>query len=234
MRVRPELFQAVVAVSPWLTWDGRKELALLKPFLASDAVKTRALFYASGNEGPAMADVVASLTNALEARKGKGLRFASAHFPDENHGSVVLPGHYAALRMIFAGWALPAGSAGARSPGTLAEVRKYYADLGERLGFPITPPEVAVNQAGYDALGREDVPAAIDLFRFNAAAYPESPGVHAGLGNALETGGDLPAALESYGKAEELGRKSGEPRTALFHADAERVRSELARRPAGK
>jgi hypothetical protein len=33
MRVKPGLFQAVIAASPWLAWDDRKELTQLVPFL---------------------------------------------------------------------------------------------------------------------------------------------------------------------------------------------------------
>ncbi len=121
MRAKPGLFDAVIAVSPWLQWDGRKEQALLKAFFAGDGVKTRVLFYASGNEGKAMSEGVEALAKGLEPRKGNGLRVGSAHFPDENHGSVVLPAHYAAFRMIFEGWAMPLDAAGKESPVTLEQ-----------------------------------------------------------------------------------------------------------------
>jgi predicted alpha/beta superfamily hydrolase len=75
MRVRPDLFQAVIAVSPWLVWDKRKELALLTPFLAGGGVKARALFFTSGDEGPEMRDVLAQVTSAL---KSTALRRACA------------------------------------------------------------------------------------------------------------------------------------------------------------
>jgi uncharacterized protein len=234
MRAKPGLFQAVVAVSPSLMWDGHKELALLKPFLASDAMKTRILFYASGNEGPAMKEGVDSLTKALKAEKPKNLRFSSAYFPEENHGSVVLLSHYAALRMIFEGWAMPVEASLKRNAGALGDVEAYYTKLSERFGFPISPPEATVSEFGYEALDRKDIAAALDLFRFNVATYPESPVVYDSLGTALETKGDLPEALESYLKAEEVGRKTGEPRTAIFHADVERVRSEMGKGASAK
>lgn len=227
MRAKPGLFDAVIAVSPWLQWDGRKEQALLTPFFAGDGVKTRVLFYASGNEGKAMSEGVEALAKGLELRKGNGLRVGSANFPNENHGSVVLPAHYAAFRMIFEGWAMPLDAAGKGSPVTLGSVRKYYAGLGERLGLAIVPPEATVNDAGFAALEQQDVPDAVDLFRFNAATYPESPAVWAGLGEALTAKEDLPGALESFSKAEAIGKATGEPRTPLYHAAAEKVRAEM-------
>jgi uncharacterized protein len=234
MRAKPELFQAVIAVSPWLIYDDRKELALLKPFLASDAVKTRALFYTSGDEGMEMSDVLASVTKALKARKGKSLRYGTAHYPAENHGSVVLLSHYDAFRMIFDGWGMPVDPATEKLVGTLVDVKRHYAELAERLGFPVDPPEGIVNALGYQALGRKEVLAALGFLRFNAATHPDSPNVYDSLGDALEANGDLAEALQSYSKAEELGEKSGDPNTVAFHANAERLRAKLGKKAGEK
>jgi predicted alpha/beta superfamily hydrolase len=228
MRVRPELFQAVVAVSPWLVWDNRKELALLTPFLRGDGVKTRALFFTSGDEGPEMRDVLAQVASALRGTASKGLRWASANFPDENHGSVVLPSHYAALRMIFDGWSIPVDPKTERLVASLADVKERYAGLSERLGFPVTAPEIPVNRLGYQALAQKNLPAALSFFRYNAANYPESPNVHDSLGDALEAGGSAEDALASFTKAVELGEKAVDPNTKFFKANADRMRARIA------
>lgn len=226
MRVRPDLFQAVIAVSPWLVWDERKELAALTPFLAGAGVKTRALFFTSGDEGDAMRDVLGKVSAALKTTASKGLRWGSATFPEENHGSVVLRSHYAALRMIFDGWALPVDPETERIVGTLDEIKKRYAGLGDRLGWTIKPPEVAVNRLGYQALS-QNIPLAISFFRYNAATYPESANVHDSLGEALEKSGALEDALQSYRKAEELGARDGDPNAGVFKGNADRVRARL-------
>ena len=227
MRVRPGLFQAVIAVSPWLIWDERKELKLLKPFLSGDGVRTRALFFTLGDEGADLKDGLLQLSSALGRSKSKGLRWASATYPDENHGSVVLRSHYAALRTIFDGWALPVDPETERIVGTLDEIRKRYADLSERLGWAVKPPEVAVNRLGYQALGR-NIPLAISFFQYNAATYPDSANVYDSLGEALEKAGALEEALQSYQKAEDLGAKSGDPNAGVFKVNADRVRARLA------
>jgi predicted alpha/beta superfamily hydrolase len=230
MRVRPELFQAVVAVSPWLVWDKRRELALLTPFLAGDGVKARALFFTSGNEGAGMRDVLEKVSAALKRTESKGLRWASVNFPDENHGSVVLPSHYAALRMIFDGWSIPVDPETERLVGSLDDVKERYSVLSERLGYPVTPPEAAVNRLGYQALARKNLPAALSFFRYNARTYPESANVHDSLGDALEASGALEEALESFAKAVALGEKSGDPNTKFYRANADRLRVRLATR----
>lgn len=228
MRVRPDLFQAVIAVSPWLVWDERKELKALTPFLSGDGVKTRAVFFTSGDEGAEMRDVLAQVSGALKSTRSKSLRFGSANFPDENHGSVVLPSHYAALRMIFDGWSLPVDPATEQIVGTLDQVRVRYAGLTERLGFAVQPPENAVNRLGYQALVRKDLAGALGFFRLNATNYPDSANVYDSLGDALEAGGSLEEAAQSFSKAEEIGRKNDDPNTRVFRANADRVRVKLA------
>ena len=228
MRVRPDLFQAVIAVSPWLVWDERKELALLTPFLAGGGVKTRALFFASGDDGDAMRDVLGQVSSALKATTSKSLRWGSANYQDENHGSVVLPSHYAALRMIFDGWSLPVDPETERIVGTLDEVKTRYAGLSDRLGITVTAPEVSVNRLGYQALAEKNLPAALAFFRYNAETYPDSANVYDSLGDALEESGTLEEALASFTKAAALGEKSADPNTKLFKAHADRVRVRLA------
>jgi len=227
MRAKPGLFQAVIAVSPWLVWDERKELRLLAPFVSGDGVKTRALFLASGGEGHDLNDVLAQLSSALGKSTSKGLRWARATYPEENHGSVVLRSHYAALRMIFDGWALPVDPETERIVASLDDVKKHYADLSERFGWNVRPPEVAVNRLGYQELER-NIPLAISFFRFNAETYPESANVHDSLGEALEKSGALEDALRSYEKAEDLGARNGDPYAGVFRANADRVKARLA------
>lgn len=130
---------------------GEEDLKPLTAFLAGGDVKARALFFTSGDEGPEMRDVLGQVTAALKATASNGLRWGSANYPDENHGSVVLPSHYAALRMIFDGWSIPVDPATERLVGTLDDVKKRYAGLSERLGFAVTAPEISVNSLG-DAL----------------------------------------------------------------------------------
>jgi tetratricopeptide (TPR) repeat protein len=177
-----------------------------------------------------MRDVLAQVTAALEKGAPKSLRWASAHYPDETHGSVVLRSHYAGLRMIFDGWALPVDPATERIVGSLEEVTKRYAILSDRFGFAVTPPETAVNRLGYQALAQKQVPVALGFFRLNAKNYPESANVHDSLGDALEASGALEEALASVSKAADLGAKSGDPNTKVYREHADRLRVRLATR----
>jgi uncharacterized protein len=228
MRTRPGLFQGIIAVSPWLVWDKRKGLAPLTAFLSGGGVRTRALYFTSGDEGEEMRDVLGQVSAALKSSSPKNLRWSSAHFSGEHHDSVVLQSHYAGFRMIFDGWSIPRDPETQQLVGSLEDVKKRYADLSERFGFTVTPPEVSVNRLGYQALVRKNLPAALGFFRYNASTYPESPNVHDSLGDALEASGLLDEALASFSRAAELGAKSADPNTKIFKANADRVRVRLA------
>ena len=107
MRLKPSLFWAVIAASPWLLWDDRKELKELLPFLASANVRTRELFFSDADEGPEMKADIDALTRALRSRSDASLRWESDTYPTETHDSTAIKSYYDALRMIFAGWNPP-------------------------------------------------------------------------------------------------------------------------------
>lgn len=224
LRAKPALFQAVVASSPWLVWDEGKELRALQPFLASDAPKARALFFTLGNEGPAMQSALDALETSLGRRTGGTLRWGARRYPDESHASAVLRSFYDGLRFVFDGWMLPHDPLTERLLGSVADVRKHYAAVGERLGIPVSPPEAVVNMMGYEALTHDETERALAFFRFNAESYPASSNVWDSLGDALDHAGKKGEALASYERAVALAEAGGDPNLEAFRKNVARVR----------
>ncbi len=223
MRVKPALFQAVVAVSPWLAWDDRKELKMLVPFLSSAQVKTRALFFSSADEGPEMRANLDQMTRALKARRAGPLRWGSATYPLETHDSTALKGFYDGLRWVFAEWDSPRDPATHTLKGSLDDVKAHYAKFGESFGVALSTPEVIVNELGYQQLRAEQVEAAIATFRYNTELYPESPNVWDSLADGLERAGRMDDAIASCRKALTLGEAEGDPNLETFRKHAARL-----------
>jgi CubicO group peptidase (beta-lactamase class C family) len=71
---------------------------------------------------------------------------------------------------------------------------EYKADPAHRY----VDTERPMNQAGYFLLGNDMVSEAIEVFRLNAGAYPESWNVHDSLGEALAVAGRVNEAIASY------------------------------------
>jgi tetratricopeptide (TPR) repeat protein len=64
--------------------------------------------------------------------------------------------------------------------------------------------ERLMNEAGYFLLGEGLVTEAIQIFRLNVEAYPESGNVYDSLGEAYMEAGEKELAVENYEKALEI------------------------------
>jgi hypothetical protein len=232
MRVKPALFQAVIAASPWLAWDDRKELKQLVPFLASSDVRIRTLFFTSADEGPEMNANLKTLARSLRARKDASLRWGSSRYPNETHDSVVIKSYFDALRMIFAGWSYPRDLQSNALKGSLEDVKAHYAKIGEHLGCPLLPPEVIIHELGYQHLRKKESDAALAAFRYNIQIYPESAGAWDSLGDALDSAGNVEEALASYRKAVSLAEAKGDPNVESYRKHVARLAG--ATKPDGK
>jgi len=223
MRMRPELFQAVIAASPWLSWDDSKELKALAPFLAGPDVKARALFFTCGGEGAEMKANLDALTNALRGRKNDSLRWDSAIYASETHDSVVIKSYFDGLRAIFDGWSAPRDPQTNLLTGSLDQLKTHYAKFGERLGVAMPAPEGIVNELGYQLLHLKEFDASIAAFRYNVERDPQSANVWDSLGDGLDGAGKKEEALASYRKAVSLAEASNDPRLENFKKQISRM-----------
>ena len=226
---RPEMFDAVLAVSPSLNWDDELPIRQASTFFDDREEFNATLFVAMADEekGDPRPNLLDRLEKALQASKSAGFEWQVMRMLDENHGTVVLRAHYWGLRMVFDGWRLPRNPETGRFDGSLDDIKKHYAGLSDRYGFIIVLDENLLNNMGYQILGREDFAGAIEVFRYNAELYPEAPNVYDSLGEALENAGRLDEALTSYSKAVEKATDLGDERLSIFTANRDRVKEQL-------
>ena len=222
---RPGLFDASIAASPALSWDNDVILGRVETFLEGRKELRHTLFVTMANEeeGDPSPTRFERLRKTLKRTKAAGFAWGAMPMPDEDHGSVVLRSHYWGLRKVFEGWRLPRDRKAGGWAGTVDDLVKHYAQLSERLGYPVPPPELVVNQVGYLHLLRKDVKGALPFFRKNVELYPGSPNVHDSLGEALEAAGKPEEALACYEKAVELAAKGADPRLPIFTRNRDRL-----------
>jgi len=226
---RPDLFNAVVSVSPTIFWDADLELKRARTFFADRKALKRTFFMTVGKEGAQMENPFEVFRGVLASNAAAGFRWGSMTFPDEDHGSVVLRSHYYALKKVFEDWRLPRDPESGDYKGSLEDMKKHYAAASERLGFAVLPPEPVVNGIGYQALQKKDTVRALEFFHYNVATYPESANVYDSLGDGLEAAGKLDEALASFTKAANAGEKSGDPNAEAFRKNADRLREKLGK-----
>jgi hypothetical protein len=214
MRTKPMLFQGVIAISPWLSWDNHRELHELRASLAMGKTPVRALYFSYTDpihDGPEMKGDIDALSVALKARNDPALRWAMGTYPGETHDMTFVKGFYDGLRMIFAGFDFPRDPETNILVGSLDDVKVHYAKVSESLGAALLPPIEVLDELGYRDLRQDKVDTALAAFRFEIEQYPQSPGAWDSLGDALEGAHKLDEALAARRKAEAVAEANHDP-----------------------
>jgi predicted alpha/beta superfamily hydrolase len=220
----PGLFPAVVAASPWVIWDDAYTLRHSRERWREGRPPAGFLYLTAGDE-PDLVPDLERYRRLLRDRAPETLTWSYRAMPAEDHGSLVPATLQDGLRALYAGWRPPA------EVGSLAALRRHYAALSARFGYPIPPPEQAVNLLGYRRLQAGDAAAAVAAFTANVEAWPQSANVYDSLGEGLEAAGRLAAAVRQYELAVERGEANGDPLTTAFRAHLEAARRRLAETP---
>ncbi|MBC7910968.1 MAG: FKBP-type peptidyl-prolyl cis-trans isomerase [Pyrinomonadaceae bacterium] len=90
-----------------------------------------------------------------------------------------------------------------------------YQQLSAAGGQDIYTSESDLNGLGYRLLARKRFKEAIEVFKLNVAAYPQSANVYDSLAEAYLANGDKQQAIENYRKALELDPQSESAKKAL-------------------
>jgi tetratricopeptide (TPR) repeat protein len=218
---RPDTFNAYIAVSPTLTWDGDLPVKRTADLLRDRRELPKTLVVTMGDE-PVFDAALATLRKTLSGTTPAGFAWEIQRFDDEDHGSVVLRSHYLGLRKVFDRWRLPVDPTGTFQ-GSFGDLEKHYAALSARLGYTIVPPEGTVNNVGYGALQSGRVDEAIRYFELNVRNYPDSANVYDSLGEGLEAAGKFESARERYAEAVKRGEAAKDPLLDAFKQHLEAI-----------
>ena len=216
---RPEAFNAFIAVSPTMNWDNHLLSRKAEEFFKDRKELNRTLFLTLANEGGDARVGFDRFKSILGKNKPKGFEWGAMLMEDEDHGSVVMPSHYHGLRKVFDGWQVSAEIA---ADGATA-VEGHYKQLSAKFGYTIPPPELLMNQAGYQLMGAGKMDEAIAVFKSNVERYPNSANVYDSLAEAYEKGGKLDLARPNYEKAVQLGAQNNDPNLQIYKTNFERV-----------
>ncbi len=229
MVTRPDLFDAVIALSPSLRWDNDLPIRMTQDFLDDRKEFDATLFIAMGNEeeGDPRPNRLDRFEGMLQSADVDGLQWRVVRHPDENHGSMVLRAQDEGLRFIFEDWLLPVDPETRRFVGGLDEFKQHYAKQSARFGFTVQPSEQMVNLLGYQILGQNEFDEAIEIFRYNVTLYPTSANVYDSLGEAFERANRLGEAAANYSKAVEIATALGDVRLPIFTENRNRARAAL-------
>ena len=212
---RPNLFNACIASSPSLWWDGDYTVHEVQKFLATRPEFNRTLFFSLGDEGGDMNEAFEQLQKTVSDHRPKGFVVQSARYPEEPHSETELLTHYAALRLIFSGWPMPTDPKTHLPIGGLAGVEKHYRDLSQRFGFKVSA-EQAINSLGYSLLGSKKIDEAMAAFERNVELYPDSANAYDSLADGFSAEGKPDQAMQNVQKAVAVATQAGDPLLPAF------------------
>ncbi|MCB1037178.1 MAG: hypothetical protein KDD47_25340 [Acidobacteria bacterium] len=220
----PDLFDAVLAISPSLWWDGGKSVDQAQALFEKRPDLHGRLFMTLASEGADMLEQYRRMEALLKYRAPAGLSWHSRVVDGEDHGSIPIVSVHAGLKAFFPRWQIPPF---VREAG-LAAVDAHYASLSGEYGYAIATPEGTINAMGYEALGGGETDKAVEIFRANIERYPSSANVYDSLGEALEAAGKLAEARDNYTRALKVSEGSNDPNRAAYQNHLDGVTAKLA------
>jgi len=214
---KPNMFNAHIAVSPYLQHDNEFVIKQVESVLEKQSVFNNYLFITVGNEP----NYFNSLDKMCKLLKNHAEQLQWIYYKKENedHGSVPLKSLYDGLEFIYSDWRLPNEVA----VKGIEAIEKYYEGLHKKYGCLIRISEAFLNNLGYQFMAHGLLEKAIAVFKYNVELYPNSANVYDSLGEGLETNNQFEMALKNYQKAVKLGKATLDPNTRFFQEHIERV-----------
>lgn len=223
----PALFDAYVAVSPSLDWDGELPRRSLGASFESRAELPKFLYFArSDDTGEALAQDE-RLVETLRTKGPRGFRWHAAAFPGETHGTVPLLAQIDALRRLYDGYRFHPDLAAKG----IAFADEHFAAVSKRVGWTLPVPETVINDLGYAALGEGRTGDAIALFERNVSENPNSANAYDSLAEGYAAAGEWAKAAAAEERAVALAKEFGNPNLPYFLEQSRKLNDRLTRKP---
>ncbi|MEZ4895523.1 MAG: alpha/beta hydrolase-fold protein [Saprospiraceae bacterium] len=221
----PELFANYLAIDPSLDWDDQVTLNQARSILTNENFKGKYLFMSlSGQLHMQNPEVTIdnvredttdytlfprsnlSFADLAHSSRDNNLTFDWQFYPDELHGTVVLPALIDGLKSAFK-WFQMENTSQFNDPATKLDIIKSIVQhrtdkLKAHFGYPVAPyPEEIFNMLGYMSQQMQDREKAKYYFSLAVQYYPFSTNAYDSLAEYYEGEGDFAQALELMEKA---------------------------------
>lgn len=185
-------FNAYVALDPSLWWNNRATFNELNRKWSQANFKNINLFVAMahnenevGDELQHSALIRRFCTETLPLESSSGLRRQWRYYANEDHGTIVMPAVFDAMRWLYDGICLPVK----QIPLQPELVQQHYNLVADSLGFVLLPNELLIQDIAQYCISRNKTESALTLLRMNTTNYPTSVQAHLALANACQKAG---------------------------------------------
>jgi hypothetical protein len=214
----PEVFNAYIAVSPYLQFADNYIINEAKNKLKSKYDNPKSFYMTVGDEIDFF-NPLDEFSDLIKEKSGKAISFQYVQMPRDNHMSTPYLSIFNVLRFIYSDWTLPDETF---QNGLLA-IDDHFATVSKKYDYKVVTPENTINNLGYSYLGAGRIPKAIEVFKENVKRFPKSANVYDSLGEAFENNNQLELAKKNYSEAYKLGLAQNLGTTSLFKNNLERV-----------
>ncbi|MBX7152237.1 hypothetical protein K1X84_11380 [bacterium] len=207
---RAKLFNAYIAISPSLWWNGMRVIRESEVFL-NNGQTIPSLYVTIGDEREDMVRSNESLHKALQNHRSH-FQWKYTVMANEDHGSIAHRSVYDGLEWLYQGWLLPANY----ETMNLAELQKHAQEMAKKFGYAIVTEREVLSATGNRLRVKGQFEKAIAVLQFNSTQNPEWPTGYDELGLALEVAGKLDEAAIQYQYAVDKSQVIGDSNTDLF------------------
>jgi predicted alpha/beta superfamily hydrolase len=104
MLMRPDMFDAYIAISPSLWFGSKYVLRLAEQKLPNLSMGNKKLFYSVGNEDGTFRDDLLNFDKLVKQNSLKTFEHEYKYYPSEDHMTEPIPAYYDALRFVYKNW----------------------------------------------------------------------------------------------------------------------------------
>ena len=172
---RPDSFDAYIAMDPSVWWDDNGLLKHMGDSWYGPQYDGKIFFLAKADD-PGSGDhhhsAILEFHEKLRAiGEDKKLDWKYHFYQGEDHGSVLVPSVFDALRFIFKGYQMPVKAA-MKDPGLL---HGHFDALSKRLGYTVMADERLIDEMARVCVRQSLFKQAAELLALNLKNYPDSP-----------------------------------------------------------
>ncbi len=222
---QPEIFNSFIISSPYDKDKFNYLSSLAEEALPAKYERPKFLLIMVGND-PYFSESISKLTEVINKKAGGNLLWYYTMLDNESYSYSALITLYNGLQFTYGDYKVPSTMSAA---GNLDTLKTYFKKLSLDYGYDLKIPERLLTEFGFQVLNAQRLNDAIDVFKYEAEAFPNSPASYGYLGLALEQNNNLAEAEKNYSIAYEKSVEQNSTLVEYYKSQLEKIKMKSGR-----
>lgn len=205
---KPDFFQAVIAISPNLSYDFEQIVTRFDVHLKTNPSMKKFIYMSAGTVGNMenrFRRSAEKLDHIINYHNPKELMYNFEIFEGENHSTTPLFTLSKGFIEMSKIWTISEEQKQSllndETEPFVQDLKSFYTNLSQWTNYEVLPSINEINSFGYDCLAIDKIDEALKVFDWALELYPEDANLYDSKGEALEKSGDKKQAVNYYKKA---------------------------------